>query len=38
MTTIREFYDLINTIEIAKQLNRKGLIEVLTLPRVEFKL
>jgi len=38
MTTIREFHDLINTIEIARQLSGKGPTKVLTLPRVAFKL
>ena len=38
MTAIREFHDLINTIEIARQLSRKGPIEVLTLLKVEFEL
>ena len=38
MTAIREFYNLINMIKIARQLSGKGLTKVLTLPRVEFKL
>jgi len=38
MTIIREFYNLINTIKIARQLSGKGPTKVLTLPRVEFKL
>jgi len=38
MTAIREFYDLINIIKIARQLSRKGLTKVLILLRVEFKL
>jgi hypothetical protein len=35
---IREFYDLINTIEIARQLSGKAITEVLTLPTAEFKI
>jgi len=38
ITAIREFYDLIDTIEIARQLSGKGPTKVLTLPRVEFEL
>jgi len=38
MTVIRKFYNLINIIEIARQLSGKGLTKVLTLLRVEFKL
>jgi len=38
ITAIREFHDLIDTIKIARQLSGKGLTEVLTLLRVEFKL
>ncbi|OCK87160.1 uncharacterized protein K441DRAFT_595533, partial [Cenococcum geophilum 1.58] len=32
------FYDLINTIKIARQLSGKALTKVLTLPRVEFEI
>ncbi|XTI94315.1 hypothetical protein V2W45_1473512 [Cenococcum geophilum] len=35
---ICDFYDLINTIKIARQLSGKALTKVLTLPRVEFEI
>ena len=35
---IREFYNLINTLKIAKQLSGKAVTKVLTLPTVEFKI
>lgn len=35
---IYNFYNLINTIKIARQLSRKALTEVLILLRVEFKI
>jgi hypothetical protein len=35
---IREFHNLIDTIEIARQLSGKPATEVLTLPMVEFEL
>ena len=38
ITAIREFHNSINMIKIARQLSGKGLIKVLTLPKVEFKL
>ena len=38
MTAICKFYNSINTIKIARQLNRKGPTEVLILLRVEFEL
>ena len=38
ITAIYEFHNLINIIEIARQLSRKGLTKVLTLLKVEFKL
>jgi len=38
ITAIYKFHDLIDIIEIARQLSRKGPTEVLTLLRVEFKL
>src|SRR5260221_2265369 len=36
--SIREFHDLINTLEIAKQLSGKAVTKVLTLLTVEFKI
>ncbi|KAF1358608.1 hypothetical protein EJ07DRAFT_166844 [Lizonia empirigonia] len=37
-STIHEFHDSIDTIEIARQLSGKATVEVLTLPAVEFEL
>jgi hypothetical protein len=37
-TVIRKFYDLINTMEIARQLSGKAANKVLTLPAVKFEL
>ena len=35
---IREFYDLINTIEIARQLSGKAATKVLILPTAKFEI
>ncbi|KAF1935000.1 hypothetical protein EJ02DRAFT_487434, partial [Clathrospora elynae] len=37
-SAVRKFYELINTIEIARQLSRMAADKVLTLPAVEFEL